>query len=217
MDLGGSFIIMGAIVAYMLALQNAGTKWPWNSAKPIGLLVGCFALVAVFAAWEMLQKERAMVVPRLYTRRAIGLSCWYAFFFGGSYFLVLYYLPLYFQSVFKASPTMSGVYNLPLIIAATVSMIISGVAISAKGHVTPIKAAGAALAVISSGLLYTLNVHTSTGKWVGYQLLGGVGWGMALQVPIILGQSVSAPEDISSTTATILCKSLTSLTLYTVC
>lgn len=205
-DLIGSFLVMGAIVCYMLALQNAGSKWEWNSAKTIGLLVGCIAILLVFGAWEFLQDERAMLVPRLVRKRPVGLSGLYAFFFGGSYFLVLYYLPIYFQSVFKASPTLSGVYNLPLIFAATIAMIASGIAISATGLATAIKTTGAAIAVISAGLLYTLDVHTSTGKWVGYQLIGGVGWGMALQVPIILSQSCADAEDISSITAAILCR-----------
>ena len=179
-DLISSFLVMGAIVCYMLALQNAGSHWAWNSAKTIGLLAGCIAVLLAFRAWELLQAKQAMIIPRLIKKRLIGMSGLYAFFFGGSYFLVLYYLPVYFQSVFKASPTLSGVYNLPLIFAATISMIVSGVAISATGLATAIKAAGSAIAIISAGFLYTLDVHTNTGKWVGYQLIGGAGWDMAL-------------------------------------
>jgi hypothetical protein len=106
----------------------------------------------------------------------------------------------------EVSPTMSGVYNLPLIVATTIAMIGAGFFISATGHAVPVMIVGALLAVIASGLLYTLDIDTSTGKWIGYQILGGVGWGIAFQVPIMVGQSNANPSDISSITAIILGK-----------
>lgn len=206
MDLVGTAMIMGAVVAYILALEYGGQAKTWNSSEVIGLIIGFVVISIAFGVWEFLQGERAMVVPRLFKQRPVGISCMYAFFFGGSYFLVIYYLPIYFQSVDNVSPTMSGVYNLPLIVAVTVAMISSGIIITATGLAVPIMVSGAAIAMIGSGLLYTLDIDTSTGKWIGYQILGGVGWGIAFQVPIIVGQSNADPKDMSSVTATILCK-----------
>jgi len=54
-------------------------------------------------------------------------------------------------------------------------MISSGIIISATGPAIPIKVSGVAITIIASGLLYTLDIDTSTGKWIGYQILGGVG------------------------------------------
>ncbi|KAH6613225.1 major facilitator superfamily-domain-containing protein [Chaetomium tenue] len=204
MDPIGVALVMGAIVAFMLALQYGGQTAPWNSSVVIGLLVGFVLITVAFVVWEHFQGERAIVVPRLLKQRAICISCLFAFVFVGSYYLVIYYIPIYFQSVGNASPTMSGVYNLPLIIATTISMIISGMLISATGLAVPIQVGGATIGVIAAGLLYTLDVDTGIGKWIGYQLLGGVGWGLAFQVPIIVGQANADPEDISSVTAMVL-------------
>jgi hypothetical protein len=60
---------------------------------------------------------------------------------------------------------------------------------------------------IAAGLLYTLDVGTPPGKWIGYQILAGFGYGIALQVSIIIAQAFSAPSDIAPTTAIIICKS----------
>lgn len=207
MDLVGTAMIMGALVSYILVLQYGGQTKAWDSSVVIGLIVGLVVMLIAFGVWEYYQGERAMVVPRLFKKRKVGISCIYAFFFAGSYFLVIYYLPIYFQSVDNVSPTMSGVNNLPLILSVTLAMISSGIIISATGVATPIKVSGAAIAIIASGLLYTLDIDTSTGKWIGYQILGGVGWGIAFQVPIIVGQGNAKPRDISSVTAMILCKS----------
>ena len=65
MDIIGAALIMSLIVSYMLALQYDGQTHPWKSSQVIGLLVGFVAIVAVFIAWEIYQKERAMIVKRL--------------------------------------------------------------------------------------------------------------------------------------------------------
>lgn len=57
------------------------------------------------------------------------------FFFGGAYFGVLYYLPIYFQSVYNTSPIGSGVRMLALIIPLTLAAIVQGIALSKIGIV----------------------------------------------------------------------------------
>jgi hypothetical protein len=59
---------------------------------------------------------------------------------------------------------MSGVYNLPLIIATTISMISSGMIISATGLAGPIQVVGAVIGVVTAGLLYTMDIETGVGK-----------------------------------------------------
>lgn len=207
MDPVGVVLIMGAVISYILALQYGGQTLPWNSSKVIGLLVGFGLIVIVFAVWEWVQKDRAMLPSRLAANRTYIVASMFAFFFAGAYFLIIYYLPIYFQSIDNVSPTESGVRNLPLILAVTVSTIASGVFISSTGMATPVLIVGASLAIVAAGLIYTFDIGTSTGKWIGYQILGGFGWGLAFQVPIITGQATAPPEDLAEVTAIILCTS----------
>ena len=65
MDLVGATLMMGLIVSYILALQYGGQTHSWKSSEVIGLLVGFFLFVLAFVTWEIYQKERAMIVPRL--------------------------------------------------------------------------------------------------------------------------------------------------------
>ncbi|KUI52738.1 Putative HC-toxin efflux carrier TOXA [Cytospora mali] len=204
MDFVGILLIMGAIISYILALQYGGQTHPWNSSVVIGLLVGFVAIIFVFAGWEWYQKERAMMPGRLIASRLIIVESLFIFFLSGGYYLVIYYLPIYFQSIDNVSPTMSGVRNLPLILGVTIATIASGSFISMTGIAAPIKVIGTALATIASGLIYTLDIGTPTGKWIGYQLLGGIGWGLGLQIPIITAQATSPPEDLAEVTAIIL-------------
>lgn len=50
------------------------------------------------------------------------------------------------------------------------------------GYYLPFSVAGAILIAIGNGLLATLSPSTSTGKWIGYQILIGVGRGIGLQM-----------------------------------
>jgi MFS family permease len=206
MDLPGTALAMGCIIAYILALQYGGQTKPWKSSTVIGLIVGFVLLAITFGTWEYFQGERAAIPRRLISNRNVWVPSFYGLFFAGSYFIVIYYLPIYFQSVDNVSPIQSGVRNLPLIIAVTFAVILSGGLVSKTGLATPFMVVGATLATIGAGLLYTLDIGTPTGKWIGYQILAGFGWGFSYQTPIMYGQGTADPSDLASVTSIILCK-----------
>jgi MFS family permease len=65
MDPVGVILMMSLIISYILALQYGGQTHAWNNSTVIGLLVGFGLMLPAFIAWEIYQKERAMIVPRL--------------------------------------------------------------------------------------------------------------------------------------------------------
>ncbi|CAK7266518.1 hypothetical protein SEPCBS57363_002129 [Sporothrix epigloea] len=204
MDPIGTILVMGAVISYILALQYGGQTAAWNSGKVIGLLVAFCVLSIIFAAWEYYNGERSMIVPRLIASRNVWPNALFAFFFASSYFTIIYYLPIYFQSIDNVSPTQSGVRNLPLIIAVTIGTIVSGAVISKTGIATPFLPPMTAIAVVGTGLLYTLGIGSGHSKWIGYQVLAGFGYGFTFQIPIIYGQATSKPQDLAPTTALIM-------------
>jgi MFS transporter, DHA2 family, glioxin efflux transporter len=68
LDLVGTSLMMGLTTSCVLALQYGGQTHPWNSSIVIGLLVGFVAMTVAFVAWEVYQKERAIIVRRLVSR-----------------------------------------------------------------------------------------------------------------------------------------------------
>ncbi|TVY59933.1 putative efflux pump gsfJ [Fusarium oxysporum f. sp. cubense] len=199
MDFVGVALVMGAIIAYILALQYGGQTHPWKSGVVVGLIVGFVLITIAFAVWEYSQDDRAMLAPGLIRDRHIWTSSALALLLAGPYFLAIY-----FQSIDGTSPTTSGIRNLPLILTITIATISSGAFISMTGIAAPIIPIGAAIATLAAGLLYTLDIGSGSSKWIGYQVLGGVAWGLSLQIPIIIGQATSSPETLSSFTAIIL-------------
>ena len=84
----------------------------------------------------------------------------------------------------------------------------SGGFITKTGIATPLMVVDGVLATIAAGLLYTLDIETTTGKWVGYQIFAGFGWGLSFMTPITTTQALVNPSDIASATAIVLCKFL---------
>ncbi|KAF2259086.1 MFS general substrate transporter [Lojkania enalia] len=200
LDLVGCALAMGAIISFILATEHGQTE-PWGSSVVVGLLVGFVLISIAFVAWEFWLNERAIVPSRLIKQRFVWPSAAFTFFFAGSYFVVLYYLPIYFQSIDNASPINSGVRNLPMVISVSISSVIAGIVTTKTGHVWPWKPVGSALATVSAGLLYTMGTEVKTQHWIGFQILAGFAYGFGWQAPIVRAQAHAKPEDMSSTTA----------------
>ncbi|CVL01421.1 related to major facilitator (MFS1) transporter [Fusarium proliferatum] len=204
MDFIGTALVMGASLSLLLALQYGGVTHAWNSSVVIGLLVGFVLMIITLIAVEFWLGERAMLTPRLIRKRTVWVNAVWSFFFAGSYFITLYYLPIYFQSIDNQSPIGSGVRNIPLIALFSVATFASGKAITKTGTAAPYLVVSSIIVTIASGLFYTLDIGTSTGKWVGYQILAGFGYGVGLQVPVVISQAFAAPSDMAPVTSIII-------------
>jgi hypothetical protein len=211
MDFPGTVLILGASTALILAFQYGGVTRAWNSSVVIGLLVGFGVMVIALILLEIWQGERAMLTPRLMRERSIWVNCVWGFFFAGSYFVTLYYLPIYFQSIDNASPIESGVRNIPLIALFSIATFGSGLLTTKTGIAAPYLLASSVIVTIAAGLLFTLGIGTPMGRWVGFQILAGFGYGLGLQIPVVIAQAFVASSDIAPTTAIIICELTLSL------
>lgn len=201
MDLGGTALLLCAFVCIILALQWGGVTRPWGDSTVIGTIVGFVVIMLVFIGLEIYLGDRALIVPRIMKQKTIAFLSFFQVFNSGIFLVLLYYLPIYFQVVSGVSAADSGVRNLPFILGISIFTVASGMIISKTGYFVPLAAAGAILETIGAGLIFTLDIGSSSGKWIGYQILCGVGLGLSLQVPVIAAQAVSLPTDISSITA----------------
>ena len=67
--------------------------------------------------------------------------------------------------------------------------------------------AGNLIMALGIGLVYTLDMNSTPRYWISYQIIAGIGRGMAAQIPIIANQAaVELSSDIPSVTAMTLCK-----------
>ncbi|KAF2673519.1 efflux pump [Microthyrium microscopicum] len=194
LDLTGFAIFAGFAVMFLLALEWGGQLYAWNSATIIGLFCGAGITFILFAIWEYRVGDEAMIPYSMIKRRIIVCSAIYiALVFGGQ-FVQSYYMPIYFQAIKGASPSLSGVYVLPSILSAIIMAIPSGVLVGKFGYYLPWAMACSVLFSIGSGLLTTLTPHSKTVEWVMYQVIAGFGRGCGLQIPIVAMQNDLPPQ-----------------------
>ncbi|KAB5546816.1 putative efflux pump antibiotic resistance protein [Coniochaeta sp. 2T2.1] len=204
LDPVGVALAMGAITCFILALQYGGNSHPWNSSQVIGLLVGFGLLVIVLVGWELWLGDYAMMLPRLYKQRSLSTTAPFQFFFMGSYIVLLFYLPIYFQSILGASPIRSGVDNLPLVLSAAVFALAGGAIVMKTGRAQQVMFSGSLLATVAIGLIYTLDLETSTAKWAGYQFFTGAALAFAIMHGLSIAQASVGPDDLAAVTANLL-------------
>jgi hypothetical protein len=70
--------------------------------------------------------DEAMIPLSIIRRRVVWSSSLNYACFAGSMLILTYYLPIYFQAVWNATPTISGVNLLPVIISTILFGIITG-------------------------------------------------------------------------------------------
>ncbi|KAE8450293.1 hypothetical protein EG329_006721 [Mollisiaceae sp. DMI_Dod_QoI] len=184
LDFPGFALFTPTCIMLLLALEWGGVTYAWNSATIIGLFCGAGGCLIVFLLWERRQGDTAMLPIHLLRNRVVVSAALTTTFSQGSLLLITYYLPIWFQVVLGASPTMGGVDYLPSVGAQVVASIVAGALTSRTGLPTPFAILGCALTSIGCGLLSTLSTTSSTGYWVGYQILSGISRGLTMQQPI---------------------------------
>lgn len=204
LDLLGASLLIPAIICLLLALQWGGNKYAWNNSRIIGLFIGFGLMVICFAVSQIYLGERATLPPHILRKRSVLSAALFALFFGGAFFVLVYYVPIFFQSVKGSSAMESGIQLLPLMLATVVSSVVIGGLITAAGYYTPFLIGSTAIAAIGTGLITMFDVHISTAKWIGYQIVVGAGVGAGFQVPMTAVQTVLKPEDIPVGTAAVM-------------
>ena len=88
-----------------------------------------------------------------------------------------------------------------MILSLVIMSMIGGIAVTQFGYYTPFVIASSVLMSIGAGLLSTFEVDTGLPKWIGYQVLFGMGVGLGMQNTLIAAQTVLPKRDIRIGTA----------------
>ncbi|KAI1410228.1 putative MFS multidrug transporter [Hypoxylon sp. FL1857] len=196
LDFLGFILLTGFSIELLLALEMGGDTYAWNSSVIIGLLCGAVVTLAVFLFWQHRKGDRAMIPFSVARKRVIWCGCLVYAFLMAALSNLSYYIPIYFQSVLNATAILSGVYMLPNIVAQVITCISSGMLVERMGYYLPWSIISIVLTTVGTGLMSTFDVSTSTGEWIGYQILFGLGCGMGIQMPILAAQNSLAAPDI---------------------
>ncbi|KAJ5740443.1 hypothetical protein N7493_000315 [Penicillium malachiteum] len=197
LDLIGFALFSPAAIQLLLALEYGAGTYGWKSATVIGLFCGAAATFIIFLLWEHRIGNKAMIPLNMVANRKVWTSCVVVMAMYGAGLASSYYLPIYFQAVKDDSPIMSGVSLLPTIVMQIIFAVMSGTLIGRLGYYTPWTIFSGITNSIGAGLLSTFTPHTSTGKWIGYEVIFGASRGAGFQTPIIAIQNAVPQGDVS--------------------
>jgi hypothetical protein len=201
-DYGGNVLFILGVTLILVALAYGGTKWAWTSYQTLmSLLLGLFILV-IFLFYEESNYCKEPTLPlRLFRNRTSAAAYAITFLHSLLTLQILYFLPVYFQAVKLATPTLSGIDSLPTVLILVPSSVISGALLSKIGRYKPFHLVGFGLLVLALGLFTRLKHDSPTGMWVVLQLIGAAGSGLVLSTLLPAVQACLRDADTAPATA----------------
>ncbi|KAJ5933796.1 MFS general substrate transporter [Penicillium verhagenii] len=202
-DWTGNALFVLSTLSILISLSWAGTQYPWSSYHVLIPLALGLTGSALFVLYEASRFCTHPAMPlRSFANRTSATAFAVTFLHTLAFVSVMYFLPVYFQAVLSATPSRSGIQLLPTILFMIPGAVVGGTLLSKFGRYRPVQHVGFALMIVGFGLLSLLDAGSSTGKWVGYQLPGALGTGLALPVLLPAVQAPLAEEDTAQCTAT---------------
>src|SRR5450755_960894 len=194
-DYLGALLLAGSATAIVLLTSWGGTTFGWDSGVIIGL--GVLAILLAVAWWISAGRAAEPVLPRrLFRNPVFRVSSAVGFAAGFALFGAIAFLPLYLQVVRGVTPTISGVYLLPMVVGLLITSVTSGQLISRLGRYRIYPIIGTAVVTIALVLLSTLTENTSTLKLAACLFVFGCGLGLILQVLVIAVQNSADYADL---------------------
>jgi len=187
-DYLGTLVLAMAATSLILLTSLGGTTYPWRSAPIYILGVAGVLLIGVFVLVERRAAEPVLPL-HLFKLRIFSVTSLVGFIVGFAMFGAITYLPAFFQVVRGISPTISGVYLLPLMAGLLLVSITSGQIISKTGKYRFFPIAGTAMMTLGMYLLSLMGVGSSTFQDAVYMLVLGMGIGGVMQVLVIIVQN----------------------------
>lgn len=203
-DFLGNAIFIPSMVAIFFGLITGGTRgYPWNSWRIVlPLVMGVMGWLAFhFHQASCICREPSMP-PRLFKNRTSCVGFLIIFLGGVILQAINYFLPVYFQAVKGASSLLSGVYFLPFALAIMPFGGLAGAFMAKTGLYKPLHWGGFALTAVGVGLFSTLTRQSSTGHWVGYQILASGGAGLVFTASLPSTLAALPETDVAVATGT---------------
>ncbi|MBA0050024.1 DHA2 family efflux MFS transporter permease subunit [Streptomyces sp. AJS327] len=187
-DYLGTFLIATAAAAVVVLTSLGGTSWPWNGPWTYGLAALAAVAVVLFVRVER-RAEEPVLPLELFRIRNVTLCSVIGFIVGFAMLGAMTYLPTFLQVVHGVSPTMSGVYMLPMVAGMFFSSTLSGQLASRTGHWRGFPPLGTAIMAVGLVLLSGMDRRSSTLEMGLRFAVFGLGLGLVLQVLVLVVQN----------------------------
>lgn len=163
-----------------------------------------FVGLGLFMLFESIPRlaPQPMMPPHILSNRTSATALVLTFIHSIVTMWTLYFLPVYFQGAQLSTPTRAGIQLLPTILILIPFAAAGGGLMTKFGRYRPIHHIGFALMTIGFGLFTLLDQNSSTGIWVGFQILESAGQGLFLPTALPAVLAPLSESDVALATST---------------
>ena len=199
-DWWGAAALVVALVP-LLTVAEQGREWGWGSGKALAAFaIGAVGVIA-FCFIERSMGDDALIPLRIFRIRAVSVTVVASVIVGLAMFGAMMVLPLYMQIVHGASPMMSGLMMLPMVVGMMSMAMTSGIITSRTGIIRPFPIIGTAIATLAMVLLWTIDAGTNLAVVMAFMFLLGIGIGNCMQPLTLIVQNAVPPQEIGVATS----------------
>ncbi|KAM7215559.1 efflux pump aflT [Rhypophila decipiens] len=208
LDYLGMVLLIPGICCLLVAVDNGGTEG-WADKTTIGCFVGAGLLIPSFALSQWWKGEAALLPPRIVTDRLVFSCCVFTLCVESCFMVMVYYMPMWFQTVQGVSAAESGIRYLAHSVSYCVVELACAGIVFKTGYVQPCMLLGSILIPIGGGLLSMSKVWSGPEHWATFQIIVGMGIGAATDQPGVVVQRLLGETDAPLGYATVLfCQNL---------
>lgn len=198
-DWVGGIGVLGGTISFLLGLESgASAQHSWKSAYTLGLLISGLSILALSFIWEWKWAKQPLIPIKLLVGRSNLAALGTAFSHSVVFISYDFYLPLYFQVVLHASPIISGLYLLALIVPLSIMSYATGLYIRKTDKYCWAARFGSILMTVGTGLFISFGSTTNYPKIILYQLVAGIGGGALFLSPMMALQAHLPAENIAA-------------------
>ncbi|WP_018681404.1 MDR family MFS transporter [Actinokineospora enzanensis] len=201
-DYAGIILLSAAIVAITLLGSWAGTAYAWTSPMILCLATGFVVLILTFIAAERRATE-PLIPLTLFRNPTFTLSVILSVIAGFVFLGSVNFLALFTQLVTGATPTLSGVVLLPMMLGLVLSSIASTRFIRRTGTYKWFPVTSMALGAVGALLLSTMDADVPRALLGAYMAVYGIAAGLNIQVLTQAAQNTAPREHMGTVSSTI--------------
>ncbi|HEY3748978.1 MAG TPA: MFS transporter [Pseudonocardiaceae bacterium] len=199
-DWWGALTLVIGIVP-LLVIAEQGQQWGWLSGRSILFYaIGAIGIIS-FIVTEKLMGDSALIPLRLFRSRVFSTVIIAGVVVGAAMFGAITLIPQYLQIVRGASPTLSGLEMLPLMVGLMASSIMSGQITSRTGRYKIFPIIGTFFIIGGSLLFTTVGADTPIWQPMLFMVALGFGVGNCMQTLTLAAQNAVGVQDMGVSTA----------------
>ncbi|KAF9646609.1 MFS general substrate transporter [Thelephora ganbajun] len=185
-DYGGIITTLVWVCAILLFLSyRYNEQLPWDDARVISTLVVAIVFFLLFIVVELKLAVEPVLAPFLLKQKIpvlVGISNFLVAFCN---FSIIYFFPMWFQTVMLSSASIAGMHLLPSSICMSIGSIVAGWSMHRTGKYRSINLTFGISPFIATMLIATMNENSSPARlWLSIIPLG-FGNGVVLQTMLI--------------------------------